>query len=884
MENEKIILIDGNSYLHRAYHALPELTDAEGNMINAVYGFTKMLKKVIDREAPSHIFVAFDNKKPTFRHKDYCEYKANRKKTDTELIQQIPRLFRVLDALNVKYMDYEGFEADDIIATLTKLARDRNMQVTIVTADKDALQLVGDGVSVSDGMKGLVLDPGKVREKLGVDPSQVVEYLALIGDKVDNLPGVRGIGPVTARELLGKYGNLEGIYNNIGQIKESIRNKLVEHEKEAYMTRRLVRLVENIDLPISIEEGSWKGPDPDRLRKEFESLNAKNLMSDWIEADKLRGKVKSVIIFSPDDMAGFVKNCAGKTQIVLGLVSDAPSPSLLPGDLVGICLSYNGSDTAYAPLGHSYLGVPRQPAWDGIKEVLAGLLADSRVQLVSYDLKNTLKFLKANDMPRGEKAFDIITASYLLDPSGGHKSLDKIASAYLSWVPGEIPENPRDASIEDMAGIVSGRVAALFELKEILSGELKRQSMEKLYHDVELKTVRILSEMELAGIKIDREFMKNTEAEFKEELALLEKEIKDTAGQEFNINSPRELSVILFEKIGLKPVKKTKTGYSTAEEVLEILSDEHPLPAKIIEYRKLQKLLSTYVEPLPSMADARTDRVHTTFNIFGTATGRLSSSEPNLQNIPVRTSQGCRIRKAFIAGAGKVFLSADYSQIDLRVLAHISGDENLIDSFRKGEDIHAQTASRIFEVPEAEVSEELRKKAKAINFGIVYGMSSWGLSKRADMDEAESKDFIRRYFEQYPGIEKYMNETVEKARKDLYVTTILNRRRYLPEINSSNFMRRKLFERIAVNTPVQGSSADIIKLAMVDLNEEFCFNDNDVQLLLQIHDELLFEIGEDSAETAKSVIKKTMEGAYGLSVPLTVDIKTGRNWMDLGAC
>ncbi|MFW6172164.1 MAG: DNA polymerase I [Elusimicrobiota bacterium] len=883
MTEKKIILIDGNSYLHRAYHALPKLTDAKGNIVNVVFGFLKMLKKVLNQENPTHILVAFDHKAPTFRHEDFEDYKAHREETDKELIQQIPKVLDMLETLKIKFLHHKGYEADDIIATFANKAKQTGMPVTIVTGDKDILQLVKDNITVTNGMKDRVYDSQEVKEKLGVEPEQVIDYISLVGDKSDNLPGVRGIGPVTAKKLLNKYKNLDEIYENIEGLSSRVKKKLKKNKENAYVTRSLAVLVKDLDLPISIKDCKWIGPDNEKLIKKLKGLNFKSLISDWIDSEQLRGEINTEVVKDASRFKEAIKENSDKNIIGLEIVFAGQGSSNLK-DLVGLGFSFDGKNCFYIPISHSYLGLEKQIEWQEIKEIFAHKLFNKKKNYIAYNLKDIYKFFKTQNLDLEELGFDSITADYVINTEVKKTDLKSLCSKYLEWVPEEIEEKPGHQEIEKLGHKVSTRLAAVFELNRKMTEKIKEQSAERLFREIELKILKILAEMELTGIKIDVQEMKRTEQEFKKDISEIEDEIFDIAGEKFNVNSSKQLSRILFSKLDLEPVRKTKTGYSTAEDVLDQLSDIHPLPEKVMEHRKLQKLVSTYVQPLPKMSDPNTNRLHTTFNITGTATGRLSSSEPNLQNIPVKDDIGCMIRKMFIPEKGNIFLSADYSQIDLRVLAHISQDENLIEAFNNKEDIHTKTASKIFEVSEDEVTPKMRKKAKAINFGIVYGMSSFGLSKRVDLSKEESKEFIKKYFQQYPGVENYMKEIVSTAREQRYVKTLLNRRRPLPEIRSSNFMRRKLFERMAINTPIQGSSADIIKIAMVRLNEDFKFNAGPNKLLLQIHDELLFELPEENIEDFKQKVKKKMENAIELSVPLVVDFKKGKNWRDLDKC
>ncbi len=878
MKNKKIIIIDGNSCVHRAYHALPPLTDAEGRIVNAVFGFLKMLKKIIHKEKPTHLFVAFDHEKATFRHKDYSEYKSHRASTDTELIEQFPVVYQVLDLLNIKHLACEGFEADDIIATFASNARKKNLPVSIVTSDKDILQLVEEGIKVVDGMKNKTYDEEGVKEKLGIEPHYVIDYIALVGDKSDNLPGVRGIGPVTAVKLIKEYGVLDEIYDSIDSIDGKLRDKLLSDRDNAYVTRRLATLIKDLDLDINIEDCVWKGPDTEKLRKKLRDLNFTSIISDWVEKDELIGELKVRVLRSPIDIGGFARENSSGTDAVAELVCES-------GELIGIGISLDSRNCFYIPLGHKYLDAGKQP---GVKEtinILQKNIFQKPFGICAYDFKSFYKHLRAEGLNKIKASFDCITADYVLSGRAGTRTLQEIAAGCLGWVPPEMPDKPSEAEIEKTAYTVATRINSVFNIRKELKKKINEASIKELYENVELPVLKVLGEMEITGIKVDLEMLKEVEKELKQELKEVEKNVFTAAGEKFNINSPAQLSRILFHKLQLDTVRKTKTGYSTADDVLEELKDKHPLPAEIQKYRQIQKLLSTYIQPLPEAVDKETGRIHTNFNITGTSTGRLSSTEPNLQNIPVRTKKGTRVRESFIAGEGCIFLSADYSQIDLRVLAHISGDEKLIESFNEEEDIHSRTAALVFEVSGEKVTAEMRNRAKAINFGIVYGMSAWGLEKRVEgMNKGESEEFIKKYFLKYPAIEKYMKDTIDQARETKYVSTIMNRRRYLPEISSSSYIRRKSSERMAINTPIQGSSADIIKKAMIDLDREFRFNHNPVKLLLQIHDELLFEIPSGEEKKAQTIIKEKMENAVKLKVPLRVDFKKGKSWGSLEKC
>ncbi len=884
MDKKKIVLVDGNSYLHRAFHALPRLTDANGNVINAVYGFLRMLKKTINMHDPTHVLVAFDHKKPTFRHRDYKDYKAHREETDKDLIGQFEKVYTVLEALKIRYMSSEGYEADDILATFARKASEKNIPVLVVTGDKDILQIVRKNVKVSNGIRDIIYDKGGVKNHLGIDPAQVTDYLALVGDKSDNLPGIRGIGPVTARKLLEKYKDLEGIYSHIDEVKPSVKKKLEKYRDDAYISKRLAGLIDDIDLPLEIDDCCWVGPDTGKLKEEFRKLSFDKLISDWVDDGEKKNNLKTEVISAGSELSGFLKGAKAKERLGVEVVYESDKGFSIGKEVVGLALSFDGENVCYIPVNHSYLGVSSQPEWGEIKKIINKYANKAKPGILAYDIKDVYKFLKTEEIKPVNYSFDIKTAAYAVSSSSTSYNLADIADSFLGWKPGGYGEKPWELDFEKAAETAGKRLAALFELEKILRRRIKEEDVEDLYFNIELPLSRVLAEMELTGIRVERNELKKTEGRFKKELRKLEDEIFSCAGEKFNVNSSKQLSVILFDKIGLNPVRKTKTGYSTAEDVLVKLSRKHPLPDKILRYRRLQKLLSTYIKPLPELISPQTGRLHTSFNITTTATGRLSSTEPNLQNIPVKTFEGCLIRKTFVPDEKNIFISADYSQIDLRVLAHISKDKDLVKSFCNEQDIHARTATRIFDVAEDKVSEEMRKKAKAINFGIVYGMSSWGLAQRVDMDERESSEFIKKYFKRYTGVSSYMENAVSGAREKGYVKTIFGRRRYIPEINSRNSARRKFSERIAVNTPIQGSAADIIKKAMIELLKRFNLNEGEVKMLLQIHDELLFEVPAGNADEVIGEVKEIMENSVRLSVPLTVDFKKGENWRDLEKC
>lgn len=887
MKKQKLYLIDGNGYIHRAFHALPPLTNSSGQMVNAVYGFTRMILKILRQEKPDYVAVCFDFPAPTFRHKEFPEYKITRKETPDELKQQIPLAHKIVKALNIPVFEKEGYEADDLIGTLSENASREGIETIIVTGDKDALQLVDESIKVLNEPKDIFYTEEVVKEKMGVSAQQITDLMGLVGDTSDNVPGVFGIGPKTATELIQEFSSIENLYQNLSRVKEKLREKLEKGREEAFLSKRLVTIVKDVPLEVDVRACRVGEFDREELLKLFRELEFKTLIVELLPQEE-KHKVDYKGIFSGKEFETLLDELKEAPLFSLDLETTSPDP--MRAKIVGISFALEPYSACYIPLMHSYLGAPEQLEKKYVLERLKHILENDSIKKYGQNIKYDLIVLKREGVDLSGIYFDSMVASYVLNPSKMNHNLDDIALEYLNYrtVPfseligkGKRATTIDKVEVERVIPYASSDADIALRAAKIMERELGEKGLDKLFYEVEMPLVEVLAEMEMNGVIIDVDYIATLSRDFSLRLRELEKEIYKLSGQEFNINSPRQLSFILFEKLNLPVISRTKTGASTSEEVLLQLAEKHKLPQLIIEYRELQKLKSTYLDALPQMVNPETGRLHTSFNQTVTATGRLSSSEPNLQNIPIRTEDGRKIRRAFIPEKGCLFVSADYSQIDLRVLAHISGDESLRDAFLHNEDIHRRTASELFGVPQEEVTPELRRIAKTVNFGLSYGMSPYGLSKDLGVSQTEAKKYIDSYFQKYKGVKNYIEKIVVQARKDGFVSTLLNRRRYLPEINSKNGSVRGFAERIAINTPIQGTSADIIKVAMIRIREKLKAAGSKAKMSLQIHDELLFEVPEEEVDELSHLAKKEMEGAVSLNVPVVADIKVGKNWRDL---
>jgi DNA polymerase-1 len=881
---ERILLIDASSLIYPAFHVMGELKTSTGFPTGAIYGYARTVLMLL-REYPSqYVAVAFDSRGPTHRHEKFSEYKAHRPAMDEALAAQIPKIKELTDALRLKKFEVPGYEADDIIAALVPLAAAQGLDVLIVSGDKDLLQLVGDGVRVlkpgRDVTRDLkILDSAGVQQYLGVRPDQVLDFLALVGDSVDNVPGVPGIGEKTAQKLLSQFPSLEALLENLDKVEpKKLSEKLKAFQEQARLSRELVKL-NPPPLDVSLEECRAQPPDLERLRALLEELEFRSLLQELALAPTVPPPVQRAptlaleIVLTEEQLAALIERLQSAPEISLD--TETTSEDAMTAELVGISLAIEPGAGFYIPMAHSYLGAPRQLPRDLVMAKLKDILQTK--PLIGQNLKYDAKILRRSGIELKNIVFDSMLAAYLLDPES-RKDLNELARRYLGHSVMDFSELGAArmdlVPIEQAARYSIADAEAVIRLKEKMLPELRSKNQEKLFYEVELPLINVLIEMELNGILLDKEILREQAKELETLATQLLQDIFRLAGQDFNPNSPKQVAYVLFEKLKLPVLRKTKTGPSTDAYVLQELASLHPLPEKLLAYRELEKLLSTYVKKLPEYINPRTGRVHTTFQQHITVTGRLSSTEPNLQNIPVRTELGGQIRKAFVAPPGRVLIGADYSQIELRVLAHLSEDPGLIGAFERDEDVHARTAATIFNIPIESVGPRERRIAKMINFGLSYGMTGYGLAQRTGLSRSEAEKFIKNYFENYPGVRAYMERVVREAEEKRYLETLLGRRRYFVELSSQT-------KREAINFPVQGTAADIMKLAMLRVYERIQSGEIRADMLLQIHDELIFEADAEAAERAAQLIKQTMESAFSLRVPLKVETHIGTNWGEI---
>ncbi|MFS8501005.1 MAG: DNA polymerase I, partial [Caldicoprobacter sp.] len=853
MGQPRVMIIDGNSLMHRAFYALPMLTNKKGTPTNAVYGFTNMLLRLIQDYKPNYLGVAFDKKGPTFRHEVYADYKATRQKTPEELIPQFDLLKKMLQLMGIAIYEVDGYEADDILGTFARLARERGWEAYLVTGDRDALQLVSPEVRVIMTRKGIsdvkVFDVEEIEKEYGLTPSQIIDLKALMGDSSDNIPGVPGIGEKTALKLLHQYHTVEQVLDNADKISgKKLKEALIKYREQAMLSKRLATIMQDAPVDIKLEDCCYEIPHSRELLEFLQELEFNSI----IEKLGIRSE-SSVSVEMPvreKDMIE-IKTVEELRQQVANLVQSGRLAILMTDDCMTIA---DNPDRVYRiKLKRDLLseGLSLEDIFIELKPILER----QDLKKVVYDGKRLI--LEAHKYGIGVEGleFDVFIAAYLLDPAKNRYDLSQLLYEYA------------DLDVDD------ADAADLYLLAEHMRNKLKETEMLYLYEEIEHPLINVLADMEITGFKVDKDMLEQLGEEFSAELSSLTREIYALAGEEFNINSPRQLGSVLFEKLRLPVIKKSKTGYSTDIEVLEQLRPYHEVVDKIIEYRQVMKLKSTYIDGLLSVIDPRDGRIHSSFNQTVTATGRISSAEPNLQNIPVKLEMGRRIRKVFVAsGEDYVLVDADYSQIELRVLAHMSGDPTFIDAFKNNQDIHLRTASEIFGVPIEKVTSQQRNSAKAVNFGIVYGISDYGLAKTLGISRKQAKEYIDSYFARYPKVKEYMERIVEIAKKQGYVTTLMNRRRYIPELKSRNFNIRSQGERLAMNTPIQGSAADIIKKAMNDVYAELKRRNLKSKLILQVHDELIIDTYKPELEEVKDLVVRCMENAVKLSVPLVVDV------------
>lgn len=875
MDKKKLVLIDGNSIAYRAFFALPLLNNDKGIHTNAVYGFTMMLQRILEDEKPTHLLVAFDAGKTTFRHKTFSEYKGGRQKTPPELSEQFPYIRELLDAYGISRYELENYEADDIIGTLSLHAEKDGYEVKVISGDKDLTQLSSDAVTVSITRKGITdieeYTPAHIEEKYGITADRIIDMKGLMGDSSDNIPGVPGVGEKTALKLLKEFGTLEELLDSVDKVSgKKLKEKLEEFRDQALMSKELATITREAPVEIKIEDIEYEGFEKEKVINIFKELGFNSLL------EKLGGDTEAV----EENLEEIEFIIADEIKEEMFTDENAFYVELLEdnyhyADIIGFSVANDKGNFFFS----------KETALKS--DVFKTWAEDETKKKTVYDAKRSEVSLRHHGVHLKGADFDLYIASYLINPSQtiedmasiaknhGYNAIQSDEAFYGKGAKRRIPEE------KELAGHLARKAAALMTLKEKLDSELKENQQSELFYDLEMPLSLILADMESTGIKVDLERLKTMGQDLLSKLDEIEKRIHELAGEAFNINSPKQLGVILFEKLGLPAIKKTKTGYSTSADVLEKLENSHEIIRDILHYRQLGKLQSTYIEGLLKVVNYETGKVHTRFNQALTQTGRLSSTDPNLQNIPIRLEEGRKIRQAFVPSEpGWAIFAADYSQIELRVLAHIANDEKLIEAFIEDMDIHTKTAMEVFHVNADEVTSNMRRHAKAVNFGIVYGISDYGLSQSLGITRKEAGKFIDRYLESYPGVKQYMDDIIHDAKQKGYVSTLLHRRRYLPEITSRNFNLRSFAERTAMNTPIQGSAADIIKKAMIDMADRLRKEELKARLLLQVHDELIFEVPEDEIETLKKIVPDVMENAVELKVPLKVDYSFGPTWFD----
>jgi DNA polymerase I len=888
-ETSELYLIDGSAYVYRAYHAVRGLTNSKGMATNAVFGFTRMLIKLMHERAPQYVVMFFDAKGPTFRHEMYTAYKANRPPMPDDLAAQLPYIKKVTAGFNIPVIEMTGFEADDLIGTYARLAEASGFSVTMVTGDKDFVQLVTDKATIWDPMKDKVIDKAGVLSEFNLQPSQIIDMMGFSGDSADNVPGVPGIGPKTALKLVQSYGNMDTLYEQIDSLSsKKQREKLLDHKDQAFLSRKLVTI--DTHAPVDFDPENFKATPPDEavLGVLFQELEFRQLQQTFQKSES-RPTTEYQVILNQEGLAGLIQRLEKCSRFAIDTETTSQHP--MEAVMVGVSVALQPHEAFYIPCGHRYMGAPEQLKLTYILDQLRPILENENIEKIGQNIKYDWTVFRRHGSDLRGVTFDTMLASYLLNPSKRAHNLDQIALDFLGH---------KNIAYSDVAG--KGKKAVTFDQVtldqavpyacedaditlrafEVLQPQLEALNLMGLMEQVEMPLVEVLMEMEMTGICVDLDKLHDLSKSFDSQLHQLKEEIYALAGEVFNIQSSQQLGRILFEKLQLPVIKKTKkkTGFSTDVEVLTKLADEHELPAFILRHRSLAKLKSTYVDALLDQVDEETERIHTSFNQTVAATGRLSSSEPNMQNIPIRTEEGREIRKAFIPQPGWILVAADYSQIELRLLAHYAEDVILIESFLQDEDIHRRTASEVFQVSSDSVSDELRRQAKAINFGIMYGMSAYGLSRELGISPKMAQAYIDAYFERYNGVKQYMEKAIEQARETQRTATLLGRLRLLPDIASRNANVRQFAERTAINTPIQGTAADLIKVAMIEMEKALRTRGLQTKMLLSVHDEIVFEVPPSELEIITSLAPQVMEKVWELKVPLKVNVAWGRNWSE----
>ena len=895
--NKKLVLVDGSSYLFRAFHALPALTNSKNAPTGAIHGVIAMLKRLVEDYQPERLGVVFDPKGKTIRNDWYGEYKANRPPMPDELREQIKPLHEIVEALGYPLVIVDGYEADDVIGTLAKQAAQDGMEVVISTGDKDMAQLVNEKITLINTMDNSVLDPAGVVKKFGVKPAQIIDYLTLIGDKVDNVPGVPKVGPKTAVKWLSEYDTLEALVERADEIKGKVGENLRDTLEALPLSKKLVTIIDDVTLELSLDDLTPKEPAKEKLIEIFTELEFKNWLKQLLEdesstpaptSDQEKIDANYETVLDDKTFKKWLKRL--ENAPLFAFDTETTSIDYMAAELVGVSFAVEPGEAAYVPVAHCYEGAPRQLSRDAVLEALKPILESDKHSKIGHHLKYDRNVLSHYDIALNGIAHDTMLESYILNSAGSRHDLDTVSLKYLGH---------NNIHFEDVAGKGAKQVTFDFvdlseatpyaaedadvclRLHEVFQEQFAQTpSVRAVYEDIEIPLINVLSRIECQGVLIDSDMLARQSSELESRLNEIEIKAHELAGEVFNIGSPKQLQAILFEKQGLPIISKTPKGQpSTAESVLQELALDYPLPKLILEYRSLSKLKSTYTDKLPLEVSPRTNRIHTSYHQAVAATGRLSSSDPNLQNIPIRTEEGRKIRQAFIAPPGKCLLAADYSQIELRIMAHLSGDERLLAAFNDGVDVHRATAAEIMGVSVDQVNSEERRAAKAVNFGLIYGMSAFGLARQLGIERSAAQQYVDKYFERYPGVRQFMDDIRERAREQGFVETVFGRRLYLPDINARNAQRRQYAERTAINAPMQGTAADIIKRAMLAVDAWIGKQQRgSVALIMQVHDELVLEVDETRVEEVATEVSERMMSAAELRVPLIVDVGTGANW------
>lgn len=910
MSEHTMVLIDGSYYLFRAYHAIRDLTNTEGEPTNAIYGVINMMQKHLTEGGPDYFAIIFDAKGKTFRNDLYADYKANRPPMPDDLVCQIQPLHDLIRALGVPLLMVDGVEADDVLATLSRQAASKGIKTVVSTGDKDLAQMVNDRIHLINTMSDVYLDPAGVEEKFGVPPEQIIDYLSLMGDTADNVPGVPKVGPKTAVKWLNQYGSLDEVIAHADEIKGKVGENLREFMPQLPLSRELVTLKYDVELDFTPEELVITAPDNAALREMYKRWNFRTWLSKLEEDSEEKPvenkpettksnaataptmtetKVEPVYetILSTAQLDQWLSKL--ETAALISIDTETTSLNYMQAEIVGVSFAVTENHAAYVPLQHDYAGAPEQLSLANTLERLKPILENEDIKKVGQNLKYDLEVLANYDITLRGIEHDTMLASYVVNSTASRHDMDTLALNYLNTetthyedVAGkgakQIPFN--QVSIEVAAPYAAEDADIVLKLHRVLSSDLeKHKQLEHVYNDIEMPLLTVLARIERNGVVIDSDMLMLQAHDLTRRMQEIEIEAHNLAGETFNISSPKQIQTILYEKMELPILAKTPKGQpSTAEPVLQELAEDYKLPQLILDYRSMNKLCSTYTDKLPQMVNPKTGRVHTSYHQAVAATGRLSSSNPNLQNIPIRTPEGRKIRQAFIAPTGYTMVAADYSQIELRIMAHLSGDKGLLEAFDKGQDIHKTTAAEVFSVAIDEVDNDQRRAAKAINFGLIYGMSAFGLAKQLGVSRTEAQQYVELYFSRYPGVKIFMDNTREKAKEDGFVETVYQRRLYLPEINARNAARRQYAERTAINAPMQGTAADIIKLAMINIDNWLQQSTIDAIMIMQVHDELVFEVANDDLKPFIKEIDARMSENDQLSVPLEVDIGYGSNW------